>query len=40
MSYLIIPKRYQSLMSVQQTEQGIKLIKEFFSLKAWESMMT
>ena len=30
MSYLIIPKRYQSLMSVQQTEQGIKLIKEFF----------
>ena len=30
MSYLIIPQKYQSLMSVQQTEQGIKLIKEFF----------
>ena len=30
MSYLIIPQRYKSLMSMRQTEQGIKLIKEFF----------
>ena len=30
MSYLIIPKNYKPLMSLQQTEQGIKLIKEFF----------
>lgn len=30
MSYLIIPKNYKPLMSMQQTEQGIKLIKEFF----------
>ena len=30
MSYLILPKNYKALMSIQQTEQGIKLIKEFF----------
>ena len=30
MSYLIIPENYKPLMSMQQTEQGIKLIKEFF----------
>ena len=30
MSYLIIPKNYKPLMSIRQTEQGIKLIKEFF----------
>ena len=30
MSYLIIPEKYKPLMSMQQTEQGIKLIKEFF----------
>ena len=30
MSYLILPKNYKPLMSMQQTEQGIKLIKEFF----------
>ena len=30
MSYLIIPQSYKPLMTVQQTEQGIKLIKEFF----------
>ena len=30
MSYLIIPQNYKPLMSMQQTEQGIKLIKEFF----------
>ena len=30
MSYLIIPENYKPLMSIQQTEQGIKLIKEFF----------
>ena len=30
MSYLIIPENYRPLMSMRQTEQGIKLIKEFF----------
>lgn len=30
MSYLILPKNYTSPLSLQQTEQGIKLIKEFF----------
>ena len=30
MGYLIIPENYKPLMSMQQTEQGIKLIKEFF----------
>ena len=30
MSYLIIPKDYKPLLTVRQTEQGIKLIKEFF----------
>jgi len=30
MSYLIIPENYQPKLSVRQTEQGIKLIKEFF----------
>ena len=30
MSYLIIPEHYKPLMSMRQTEQGIKLIKEFF----------
>ncbi|MGI6757242.1 MAG: aspartate--ammonia ligase [Bacteroidaceae bacterium] len=30
MSYLIIPKGYKPLISPQQTEQGIKLIKDFF----------
>ena len=30
MSYLIIPKDYKPILSMRQTEQGIKLIKEFF----------
>lgn len=30
MSYLIIPKNYKPLLTMNQTEQGIKLIKEFF----------
>ena len=30
MGTIIKPKNYQSLLSLQQTEQGIKLIKEFF----------
>jgi len=30
MSHLIIPKDYQRLLDMRQTEQGIKLIKEFF----------
>ena len=30
MSKLIIPKNYEALLDMKQTEQGIKLIKEFF----------
>ncbi len=30
MSYLIVPKNYKQLLTMRQTEQGIKLIKEFF----------
>ncbi|MCQ2083111.1 MAG: aspartate--ammonia ligase [Bacteroidaceae bacterium] len=30
MSYLIIPENYRPKLSLRQTEQGIKLIKEFF----------
>ena len=30
MSTIIKPKDYKSLLNLQQTEQGIKLIKEFF----------
>ena len=30
MSYLIIPDRYRQILSMRQTEQGIKLIKDFF----------
>lgn len=30
MSYLIIPENYRPKLSMRQTEQGIKLIKEFF----------
>ncbi|MBO4498987.1 MAG: aspartate--ammonia ligase [Bacteroidaceae bacterium] len=30
MSYLIIPKNYRQILSMRQTEQGIKLIKDFF----------
>ena len=30
MGTIIKPKNYKSLLSLQQTEQGIKLIKEFF----------
>lgn len=30
MSYLIVPKDYKQLLTMRQTEQGIKLIKEFF----------
>ena len=30
MSYLIAPKRYKPLLSARETEQGIKVIKEFF----------
>ena len=31
MSYLILPKGYQALIDLKQTEQGIKQIKDFFS---------
>lgn len=30
MSYLIIPKNYKPLLPMKQTEQGIKLLKDFF----------
>ena len=30
MSYLIIPDKYRQILSMRQTEQGIKLIKDFF----------
>ena len=30
MSYLIIPENYRQILSMRQTEQGIKLIKDFF----------
>lgn len=30
MSYLIVPKSYKQLLTMRQTEQGIKLIKDFF----------
>ena len=30
MSYLIVPKNYKQLLTMRQTEQGIKLIKDFF----------
>lgn len=30
MSYLIIPENYQSVLNLQQTEQGIQKIKDFF----------
>ena len=30
MSYLIKPANYSPLLDLKQTEQGIKLIKEFF----------
>ena len=30
MSYLIVPKDYKQLLTMRQTEQGIKLIKDFF----------
>lgn len=30
MSYLIIPEHYKPVLSLRQTEQGIKLIKDFF----------
>lgn len=30
MSYLIVPKNYKPLLNMRQTEQGIKLIKDFF----------
>src|SRR5574344_3173372 len=30
MSYLIIPKNYKPLLTIKQTELGIKLIKDFF----------
>lgn len=30
MSYLIIPENYRQVLSLRQTEQGIKLIKDFF----------
>ena len=30
MSYLIVPKDYRPILSLRQTEQGIKLIKDFF----------
>ncbi|MCQ2067031.1 MAG: aspartate--ammonia ligase [Bacteroidaceae bacterium] len=30
MSYLIIPEHYRPVLSLRQTEQGIKLIKDFF----------
>lgn len=32
MSYLILPKDYEALIDLKQTEQGIKQIKEFFQL--------
>lgn len=32
MSYLILPKGYQALIDLKQTEQGIKQIKDFFQL--------
>ena len=32
MSYLILPKNYEALIDLKQTEQGIKQIKEFFQL--------
>ena len=30
MSYLIIPRPYRSLLTAEETERGIKLIKDFF----------
>ena len=32
MSRLIKPVAYESLLNMRQTEQGIKLIKEFFKI--------
>src|SRR5574344_1876084 len=32
MSYLIRPKQYRTLLDLQQTEQGIKHIKDFFQV--------
>lgn len=35
MSQLIHPKNYKALLDMHKTEQGIKLIKDFFS-KTWQ----